>query len=56
MLIDFFYHILLFIGDPIFLGGFELGYEVLDILVLGAMFWGTARMHTLSWMADTNTE
>ena len=29
--ISIFYQILLFLGDSIFLGIFELGYEVLDI-------------------------
>ena len=31
MLIYIFYKLLLFLGDPILLGGFKLGYEVLDL-------------------------
>ena len=40
MLISVFYQILLFIGDPILLGGFKLGGEVLDMSVLGDIFIG----------------
>ena len=35
-----FYHVLLFIGYPILLGGFKLVDEVLDMLVMGAIFIG----------------
>ena len=38
MLIAVFYQILLFIGDPILLGRFTLGDEVLDLSGLGAIF------------------
>ena len=40
MLVSVFYQLLLFIGDPIFLGVFKLGYEFLDLSVLGAIFFG----------------
>ena len=42
MTISFFYHILLFIGDPILLGGFKIGYEVLDMSVLGGICFGNS--------------
>ena len=38
MLITFFYQLLLFIGDPILLGGFKLGDEVLDMPGLGSIY------------------
>ena len=34
------FQILLFIGYPILLGGFKLEYEVLDLSLLGAIFFG----------------
>ena len=37
-MIAVFYQILLFIGDPILLGRFTLGDEVLDLSGLGAIF------------------
>ena len=40
ILISVFYQLLLLIGDPIWLGWFKLGDEVLDLLVLGAIFIG----------------
>ena len=40
MLISVFYQLLLVIGDPILLSGFKMGDEVLDQLVLGAIFIG----------------
>ena len=40
ILISIFYQIILFIGDPIWLGGFKLGDEVLDLSVLGTIFIG----------------
>ena len=40
MLISFFYQFLLVIGDPILLGGFKLGDEVLDLSGLGSIFIG----------------
>ena len=40
MLIAVFYHIIMFNGNPILLGGFKRGHEVLDMSVMGAIFWG----------------
>ena len=40
IMIAVFYHVLLFIGYPILLGGFKLVDEVLDMLVMGAIFIG----------------
>ena len=40
MLIDILYQIILFIGDPILLGRFKLGDEVLDVSGLGSIFSG----------------
>ena len=39
-MIAVFCQLLLFIGDPILLGKFKLGDEVLDLSVLGAIFIG----------------
>ena len=36
----FFYQLLLVIGDPIFFGGFKMGYGLLDQSGLGAIFLG----------------
>ena len=40
MLIPVFYQLFLFIGDPVLLGGFKLGDEVLYLSVPGAIFFG----------------
>ena len=40
MMIPFFYHIILFLGDSILLRRFKLGNEVLDLLGLDAIFSG----------------
>ena len=40
ILFSVFYHILMFIGDPILLGGFKLGDGVLGLSVLGDIFFG----------------
>ena len=40
IMIAIFYQILLLIGYPIFLGGFKLGDEGLDLSGLGTIFFG----------------
>ena len=40
MTISVFYQILLFIRYPILLGGFKLGYKVLDMSEPGDIFYG----------------
>ena len=40
ILFSVFYHILMFIGDPILLSGFKLGDGVLGLSVLGDVFFG----------------
>ena len=40
VLVDVLYQLLLDIGYSIFLGGFKLGYEVLDMLVVAANKYG----------------
>ena len=38
ILIAVLYHLILFIGDTILLGGFKPGYEVLDLSGIGDIF------------------
>ena len=38
MLIAIFYQVILILGDSVLLGGFELGYYVLDVYDVGAKF------------------
>ena len=40
MLIDVLYQLLMVIGDPILLGGFKMGDEILDKSLLGSILVG----------------
>ena len=50
MMLIYFYQLLLFIEDPILLGGFKLGYKALDLPGVGAKCFGIGADEP--WMTD----